>query len=92
MFFFMSSSHEMAKHDYNEEETVWMRLKPPKLGFLLDLSNLKPNSHRDVQVVTLRHGASNPGNVATCGSAHRNVVEYTAQVLQRSHNVKTYSL
>ena len=38
----------MIKYDFGEEETVWIRLKLLKFGFLLDLLKVKPNSRRDV--------------------------------------------
>ena len=50
MFFFMQFGHEMIKHGFSKEEMVWMRLKLPKVGFLLDLSNLKSRQCRDVYV------------------------------------------
>ena len=66
----MYSGHEMIKHDYNEEKMISMRLKLPKLGFLLDLLKLEPSSRRDLdeepkqchgmQVPTSRCGTSEP--------------------------------
>ena len=38
----------MTKHAYSEKETLWMRLKLPKFGFLSSLPKLEPNSCRDV--------------------------------------------
>ena len=38
----------MIKHDYSEEETVLMRLKLFKLGFLPLLKNLEHSSRLDV--------------------------------------------
>ena len=49
VLFFMLSSHEMIKHDYCEEGTVWMRLKLPKLGILQDLPKMKPSSRGEVR-------------------------------------------
>ena len=39
----------MIKHDYGEEEMVWMRLKLLKMIFLSDTLMVKPTSRCDVR-------------------------------------------
>ena len=63
----------MTKHDYSEEETLWMRSKLSKLEFLSSLSKLEPNSRhnvsdepkkgRDVWVPMSQRGAYELGHV-----------------------------
>ena len=65
----------MIKHDYNEQESIWMRLELHKLGFLPRLQNLETSScrdvsdktrqRRDVQVPTLQNGAFEPSHIPT---------------------------
>ena len=39
---------DLRRRNYNKEKMILMRLKLPKLGFLLELPNLKPNSCHNV--------------------------------------------
>ena len=82
----------MIKLAYNEEETVWMKLKLPKLGFLSDLPNLEPISHYDVRWSRRDVGKEprprrdmvhlDPGHVAMCGCLCHDDAECSIQVSQ----------